>query len=160
MKRLRKELDDSVASGLHPAGCDTVRSIITHESGHGLSFDAIHAKGDFYKELLSVKLKYTRHMTRIRKKYGIMSDYGGNAQYFSNSFLQKEGVFHLKDPRIEKWKKAYRKEKKKIRISEYGEQDMHEFVAESFAMVTHGTSPSQYALDVVAILKKYKGKSS
>ena len=127
---------DSMASGFHPrgGGLNVIKEVVDHEFGHVLTSSDLTPLGkwktDFQTDMEKVRRAYNREMKLVYQ-----------------TELNK------------KW--SYMDAMKAVRdhpnyISEYAQKNLHEFVAEGFAMANNSENPSLYATNIFkAITKKY-----
>lgn len=94
------ELSKNVKTGFHPAGCNTIESIITHEYYHSLTADEIKKQGGFYSELNKVfsdyaGQNYQKENKNFISKYAVKSPKNKIHEFCAESMTM---VDHAKNP--------------------------------------------------------------
>ena len=173
-KMFKESLAKNVKSGYHPRGCDSIESVITHEFAHSLTINIIDTikghgsyiiKGQYIPDennkilikFRSIKNKYTRSLNKIKRElYKLKRDfdqYGNPA--FKHETIDYKGKQVNRIKLLDKLNLEIDELKNKldnIFISDYAKKNLHEFVAESFAMYKHADKISPFAKQIGEII--------
>lgn len=141
-KNIREKLKKDVERGFHPKGSDTIKSIIDHEMAHYYTARSIKYYEESLKTGVSVE-NVGKELSKVRERYIEKWD-----------SLKKQLI--KADRTTESGEKLFNEifeEMDSIKISNYANENLDEFVAESFSMYRNNRNPSPYAIEVGKIIE-------
>jgi len=142
---IRKQIKKHESDGWLYRGCNDIKSLIAHESGHSLSKKHIGSSGKIWT---SVGEKFNN----IHKRY--LKEINENKKAFLNKWKKMSKVEQ------KKYRKSLVNKKDKLRvyygdafISEYSLTNVQEFIAEAYSMAIYSKEPSHYATEIFNLIK-------
>lgn len=148
-----KKIKICVNTEFHPEGCDTIKSVISHEFAHSLTLSQLDAKmGGFYDKIKVLKREYNSEIKKLQKQFHVTSDYGNGKVYFDSETM-------VSGKNLNTLTSDYLQGKKKVFISDYANKNINEWTAEAFTMYKHSPNPSSFSMRVGSLIDEYFKKT-